>query len=179
MYCPNRECPDAKEFGVAGEYTDRLTVCPKCGVQLVPSPPEAIPETAVSEIEPLSVCLTVTDASLLPHIKAVLDAAGVRYLVKNEGVQHLFGWGTAVFGFNPITGPPVVMVETSELDRARALLREFSGVDQERETAPAALRPDVDRQPAVCGHCQGPLEAEGGDVPLTHCYHCGWPVPSA
>ncbi len=112
MYCTNRECPDFEQSGVAGEYAEPLTVCPVCGAELSPSPPEWIP-TAValsSDDDPFVPCLTVEDVALLPHIKAILDVAGVAHFVKHEGVQHLIGWGTAVFGFNPITGPPVVMV---------------------------------------------------------------------
>jgi hypothetical protein len=172
MYCPNRECPDAKESGVASEYVDRFTVCPKCGVQLVPSPPAWTVAALApsSDADALVPCLTVGDASLLPHIKAVLRAAGVPHLVKNEGVQHLVGWGTAAFGFNPITGPPVVMVERSQLDRAKALLEEVAQASAASITIPT---------PSRCVHCGRALEAEDGDAALAHCYHCGWPLQSA
>ncbi len=43
MRCPNPKCPDRETLGIAGEYRDELTHCPKCGARLVPSP------TAVEE----------------------------------------------------------------------------------------------------------------------------------
>jgi hypothetical protein len=121
-------------------------------------------------------CLTIGDASLVPYVKSILDAAGVPYLIKHEGVQNLVGWGTAAFGFNPITGAPVVMVETSRLDEATQLLEPIvaglAGRTLDSVEAPSGGRP----LPTICGHCGGPLEADEGGAGLSHCYHCGWPL---
>jgi hypothetical protein len=43
VYCPNRECPDFLDDGKPGEYLETITVCPKCGAQLVPELPAADP----------------------------------------------------------------------------------------------------------------------------------------
>lgn len=41
MFCPNPDCLDFKEDGVHGEYLETVTLCPKCGAELVPElPPE-------------------------------------------------------------------------------------------------------------------------------------------
>jgi hypothetical protein len=181
MYCPNLECPDAKESGTAGEYSDGVTVCPRCGSRLVPTRPIWTPAVTPESPDPERwvPCFTVGDVSLLPLIKATLRAAEVPHFVRHEGVQHWIGWGTAVFGFNPITGPPVVMVADSHLERARTLLAPFSRFEQGPDPAPAGVPTGPTRQPATCEHCRHPLETEDGEPPLTHCYHCGWPLRSA
>lgn len=43
MFCPNVDCPDFKESGIAGEYLERTTICPKCGAHLVAEPPAVKP----------------------------------------------------------------------------------------------------------------------------------------
>ena len=35
MFCPNRGCVDFLETGMQAEYRDDITVCPKCGAELV------------------------------------------------------------------------------------------------------------------------------------------------
>jgi len=85
--------------------------------------PAAAPrgEAAVSEGEPVEVC-ALTDPSLLPIAKSLLEEAGIDYVVRNEETQNLFGWGQAIAGFNPVVGPPVIVVPSSRLDEARELL---------------------------------------------------------
>ena len=55
MFCPNLECPDLKESGIAGEYVEGTTVCPKCGARLENKPPalKAAAEDAPGFPEPL------------------------------------------------------------------------------------------------------------------------------
>jgi hypothetical protein len=156
------------ETGVAAEYTDGITSCPVCGAGLVAILPDASDE--------LIPCLTIGDASLVPYVKSILDGAGVPYLIKHEGVQNLVGWGTAVFGFNPITGPPVVMVETSRLDEATKLLEPIAAASSDRATDSVEAPFGGRSTPTICAHCGGSLEAEEGGAALSDCYHCGWPL---
>ena len=181
MYCPNPKCLDATETGVPAEYRDGIAECPSCNSALVASPPDwtIVGDSTTADSADLVTCVTVGNASLLPYIKSILDGAGVPYLVKNEGVQHWIGWGTAVLGFNPITGPPVVMVEASRMDEATALLAEISQVSEDREDASGDTAPETRATHSVCGHCGGSLDTEVEDATLSHCYHCGWPVQSA
>ena len=181
MYCPNPKCPDATETGVPAEYRAGISACPICNSALVASPPDLTidGDSTTADSADLVPCVTVGDASLLPYIKSILDGAGVPYLVKNEGVQHWIGWGTALLGFNPITGPPIVMVEASQKDEATALLAEIPHACEDREGVSDVTAPETRATHSVCGHCGGSLDTEIEDAVLSHCYHCGWPVQSA
>jgi len=57
----------------------------------------------------------------LAMAKSLLEESGLRFFIKNEGTQGLFGLG-AIGGYNLIIGPPVVMVEASRSEEARELL---------------------------------------------------------
>lgn len=50
---------------------------------------------------------------------SVLNAEGIPYLVRNAGVQSLFGLGVTGTGFNPLTGPITLYVRREDVDRAR------------------------------------------------------------
>lgn len=58
--------------------------------------------------------------------KSILEAAGIRYFIKGEGVQDLFGYGRLGSGFNPITGPIKIQVSRSDEKEARELLEHLS-----------------------------------------------------
>lgn len=120
-------------------------------------------------------CVTLYDVGLLPLIKSLLDAAGIRYFVKHETIQNFLSWG-AIFGFNPVAGPPVVMVEASREDEARELLRPIleRSVPGEPDAA-QVIAPDGPR-PETCPRCEKQLEPGDDEEPLTHCYHCGSPI---
>ena len=66
----------------------------------------------------------VTDPSEAVHVKAALDGAGIPWLVRNEGVQNLFGVGTLGTGYDIVTGPPIIMVPADRLDDARKALEQ-------------------------------------------------------
>ena len=121
-------------------------------------------------------CMVLADASLVPHARAALEAAGIPHFVKNEGVQELVGWGSVLWGFNPITGAPVVMVEASRREEAAALLGELVARVQGPPEGPPEIKRDASTQPRVCRRCRGTLEPDGDDAALSHCYHCGWPL---
>jgi len=177
MWCPNQECSDAIENGSPGEFREGITNCPLCGASLVEDMPAwASPPATNVEWVP---CLTVDQNSFLPQMKAMLDSAGVRYFVRDEGVQHLIGWGTAALGFNPITGAPVIMVEACDLERANEVLREFKDATQNDPGAPPTPVAPSPQPPSACNKCGHALEGSERDDPLTHCYYCGWPLGSA
>ena len=122
--------------------------------------------------DPVVSCMVLADASLVPHARAALEAAGIPHFVKNEGVQELVGWGSVLWGFNPITGAPVIMVQASRRAEAAALLGELVT----RVQAPAEAEVRASTRPTVCRRCRGTLESEAEDAALSHCYHCGWPL---
>jgi hypothetical protein len=61
---------------------------------------------------------TASDAVRVAIAKVALEADGIRFIVKGEGVQDLFGVGR-LGGLNLITGP--VQIQVAEPDAARAL----------------------------------------------------------
>ena len=66
--------------------------------------------------------------------KSILDEAEIKYLIKNEGVQALFGVGTIGTGFNPITGPVTFQVMPEDEEEAKELLKDVSETPDEEET---------------------------------------------
>lgn len=58
------------------------------------------------------------DPVRLAIAKATLEAEGIRFIVKGEGVQDLFGVGR-LGGMNLVTGP--VQIQVADPDAARAL----------------------------------------------------------
>jgi len=178
MWCPNQECPDAIENGAPGEFRDGILRCPVCSAGLVTYLPEWADtprERAEAEWVP---CLTIGDIALLPQLKAMLDSAEVRYFIKDEGVQNLFGLGTSALGFNPATGPPVLMVEASDLERAEGALGDLKETIQKGPEPAPEPEGSPWPAPASCPKCGKALETSEGDEPLTDCYHCGWPLDS-
>jgi hypothetical protein len=66
--------------------------------------------------------LALPNPALLAVAKSLLESAGMRFFIKNDATQNLFGWGQLGTGYNVITGPPVLMVEAARVDEARELL---------------------------------------------------------
>jgi len=151
MWCPNKECFEAEDSSEIPEYVEGVERCPLCGSWLVAT----LPDWAAPPIEaaPLVAVLTVTDEATLIRAKAILDAARVPYLVQD--------------------GPPVVMVDVKDGDRANALLRDLKdAAAQASDAEPPPVKPPWN-QPSVCPQCGQPLESSEGDEPLTDCYFCG------
>jgi hypothetical protein len=71
---------------------------------------------------PFEPAMELPDPAILAVAKSLLEEAGVRFFIKNEGTQSLFGGGQLGTGYNLFTGPPVLMVEPSRVDEARELL---------------------------------------------------------
>jgi predicted nucleic acid-binding Zn-ribbon protein len=164
MWCPNQDCPDALESGSPAEFVEGMLACPFCGTALVTYQP-AWADAAASEIR-LAPVMPIVDASWLPRVKEVLDAAGVRFRLQDGGAQHHTAWGGAATGL-------VVMVEEGDLERATELLlalKEEAGLDP--SGAPPELSPPT-WQPSACAQCGEVLESGEGDEPLAYCYHCG------
>src|SRR5262245_43876663 len=164
MWCPNQECPDALELGAPAEFVEGKITCTFCGAALVSHRP-AWADPAASEIRLVPV-MPIVDGSWLPKVKAILDAAEIRFLLQ-EGSRS--GGG----GFDPSAGKPMVMVQEEDLERAGGLLENLKaefGVD------PGGSLPEMTApawQPSACPQCREPLESGEGDEPLAYCYHCG------
>jgi hypothetical protein len=57
--------------------------------------------------------------------KSILEAEGIEYFAKNEGVQDLFAGGRIGTGFNPLVGPVEIQVVESEVEHAKAVLADL------------------------------------------------------
>ena len=59
-------------------------------------------------------CMVVADASLVPHLQGLVEAAGIPHYVKHDGVQELVGLGSSGFGYNVVAGAPVVTPDATK-----------------------------------------------------------------
>ena len=112
MFCP--EC--------LGEYREGFVECADCGVPLVAKLPE--PEREEIPDEKLVALLRTGDLNELAFVEAVLTDADIPFVKKGESVQDLFALGRVGMGFNPITGPIVLLVSEEHAAEATRLIRE-------------------------------------------------------
>lgn len=68
----------------------------------------------------MEVC-ALPDPALIPVAKSLLDEAGIEYFIRDEASQNL-ARGQAIAEFNPVIGPPVIIVPAARLDEAQELL---------------------------------------------------------
>ena len=71
------------------------------------------------------VVLQTGDQVAIGFAKEILEAEGIEYQVRGEGLQHLVGIGTLGTGFNIVTGPAELSVNEDDVDAARDLLEDF------------------------------------------------------
>jgi ferredoxin len=166
MWCPNPECPDVVRYGVAAEYGDGLSICPVCGATLTSARPKAMAWIESDDVA----CLAIEHVSMLPVIKAELDAAELNYRIVNEGFSALFGAGGGYGNFNVATGPPVLVVAACDLEPARGILNEVE--------AALAAGPDPAPGPVPkrCRLCGLPMDCGEYDATRAICDECilGW-----
>lgn len=112
MFCP--ECQ--------GEYREGFTECADCGVPLVEKLPEA--ESDPDPDAGLVALVRTGDPNELAFAEAVLTDANIPFVKKGESVQDLFALGRVGMGFNPITGPIVLLVSEEHAVEAAKLLEE-------------------------------------------------------
>ncbi len=68
--------------------------------------------------------------ALIALSKSMLDEAEIKYLIKNEGVQDLFGFGVFGTGFNPLTGPIQIQVLPADEATAREILKDVEASEE-------------------------------------------------
>ena len=173
MWCPNEECPDAAEQGQPAEFVEGKLECTFCGAALVPSMPAwAAPGEEEKEEIRLVPVMPIASVSWLPRVKAILDAAEVRFLVKKDGLNQT-AWGTGGTGFSPGDGSAAIMVQEGDFARATEALRLLkSELGLDPGDAPPELTAPA-WQPSACPQCGKTLETGEDDEPLAYCYHCG------
>ncbi len=113
-------------YGVVGEYRDHVEKCQKCGADLevvdagVDDDSGAHDEDTRYEFAAL-----ISNAAVVPIAKSLLASAGIRYLVRNEINQELFGYGRIGAPFNLIVGPVEFWVDEKALTEAQEVLGEL------------------------------------------------------
>ena len=86
MYCPNKDCPDARSSGEPGKRQGEIGACPTCGTPLVLVLPEwAKPGEDDDELEYVTIG-TITDGAVVPLIHSLLTTAGIRFLIRKERI---------------------------------------------------------------------------------------------
>ena len=107
-------CPACRK-----EYPWDVMVCPACNVDTVDALPREGPAPA-PDVELVSVFAT-GDAGLIAIAKSLLDAEGIDYFVRGDGLQDLAGLGR-ITGFSYVFGPAEFWVRQEDAARAQELL---------------------------------------------------------
>lgn len=68
-----------------------------------------------------------SDMAALTVAKLALEAEGIVFITKGEGVQDLFGLGRAFGGTNLVTGPVQLQVRSEDAELALKLLGRDQG----------------------------------------------------
>ena len=85
--------------------------------------------SAAEEYETFVPVVTPRGAALLTWVPSLLQTAGIRFIIKNDGVQDLFSLGRAGTDFSIVTGAPVVCVEPGRAEDVAAL---FARIEAEQ-----------------------------------------------
>ena len=105
-------CPNCEE-----EFAWDVMICPRCDVETVDRLPGPTP---MPDVELVSV-LATGDAGLIAVARSLLEAEGIDYFVRGDGLQELFGFGR-ITGFSYAMGPAEFCVRSEDAVRARELL---------------------------------------------------------
>ena len=117
MYCP--EC--------GAEFKEGITTCDECEVALVAELP------AEPALEDYVAVLETSDLSAIPVIKTALEAAGIPFRTRGEGLMNLFPAETLGAMFHSSAGEVVIRVPVSRSEEAHTLLEQDAQVEDGAE----------------------------------------------
>ena len=83
--------------------------------------------------EKLVTVLRTGHQGIVAVAKSILDEAEIKYLVKGEGLQNLFGVGVMGTGFNLITGPIEIQVLPEDAEAAQEILKDIEESEETEE----------------------------------------------
>lgn len=66
------------------------------------------------------------EAALIAVAKSLLEAEGIDYVVRGEGLSNLFGHGLITTYNFVVGGPPEFMVREEDAERAREMLKDLA-----------------------------------------------------
>jgi hypothetical protein len=111
MYCPS-----------CGQPVDPLEPsCPGCGLDLVETQSGPPPDPSIALVS----VFHAGDPGIIAIAGSLLEAEGIEFLLRGDGLQDLFGWGRVGAGYNILTGPAEFVVRETDAQRARELLRDL------------------------------------------------------
>lgn len=112
MFCPNCEA----------EYQDHVKTCVDCQIDLVSQDNQELKEKQKIDTGDLDLVqvFSTQDPGMVALAKSLLDEAGIPAMVRNEGIQDLFGFGRLTF--NPVSGDVDFFVNATDKDTALELL---------------------------------------------------------
>ena len=92
--------------------------------------------------------LKTGDQATIAFAKSLLEGTGIKFFIKNEGLQNLFGAGEIGTGYNPIVGVPEIQVFQSDADNAKKLLTDIeagtlNGVEDDNDKIEESYERDV------------------------------------
>ena len=117
MFCPTCGC----------EYNPGITVCADCGIPLIAELPPP-PQLDLGDLDLVTV-LSTPNAGEIALVRSLLEEADIPFMVKNEGVQDLFGLGR-LGGYNPFMGSVHFRVKRIDIEIARQALAYFIDSDE-------------------------------------------------
>lgn len=124
MYCP--EC--------GAEYRDEILECADCRVALTAAAP---PEPS-HDGEPMVGVFRSSDASLMPVLKSVLDAADIPLSIQGDEASGLFPFGKSSPVADGVGLGAVLLVPESRVDEAKALIESAAPLEgDEHQEEPA------------------------------------------
>jgi hypothetical protein len=77
-----------------------------------------------------------TEPAKLPVIKSLLTANEIPFVVSDDISQDFLSWGRFIAGYNPVTGPPVVLVPGEYAQAARELIESEGHLPEEEPSEP-------------------------------------------
>ena len=104
-----------------------ITVCADCGVPLIAELPPP-PQLDLGDLDLVTV-LSTPNAGEIALVRSLLEEADIPFMVKNEGVQDLFGLGR-LGGYNPFMGSVHFRVKRIDIEIARRALAYFIDSDE-------------------------------------------------
>lgn len=111
-------CPKCK-----AEYREGFEECKECNTPLV----DVLPQELANQQDYIKfvTAYKTSNPGLIAFAKSILEAEGIEYFIKGEGVQDLFGLGRLGTGYSPLVGVAEIQVDEYELERAKGLLKEM------------------------------------------------------
>jgi len=127
MYFTLMICPQC-----GTEYREGFDMCTDCHVPLIPKMDWG-PEDKKGGKTKLVCIFSTGSQAQIAVAKSLLDGADIPFMVKNEGVQDLLGFGRMGTGYNPLTGPIEIWVDEKDSFQAKEIISDLDNPSEEED----------------------------------------------